>query len=173
MLGLVIAFNPKLTSDKISVHLLDGNLIRIVKSKAGFGSLIWGRVFGFSIMFALVLLLSLHRWTVLLVFPYAGLQGFTIVMNCYWVVGKHGMIAGVALLLIYSIWLFLSLCIIIMAIVFCIRHCAQVRRGGFRGTMRWSEFGRGCFMFLFAVVLVAVLEWLVYFLVLSRFVFIS
>ena len=172
ILGFVMVFNSKVTADKISNSLLDNNILRIVKPNTSFGGLVLGRLFGFILFFALIFVVCLHRWTVCFVFLLVGYRGFSMVVNLYWTVAKFGLVAGIALFLVYLILFLILLVIFMVAVIFFMRATVGVRRGGFRGGMRWRDFLKGSIMLLFAVTVFAILEWLLYLLVLGKIIFV-
>jgi len=169
--GFVTIFTAKFSVTSVSNGMLDVNLLRVIRS-TGFVSIILGRVLDFALLFLGIFLVCMHRWTVFLVFPYVAYRGFSIVVNLYWIFAKFGMFTGLALFLSYLFWFIVLLFIVFAVIIYCMRMCAGVRRGGFRGAIRWNDFARHCGVFLGVICVFAFLEWLVYWLVLSKIVFI-
>lgn len=170
--GFVTVFNPRITFYNISTGFLDTNLYRVIYPNAGLGILILGRTFSFAIFFALVFAVSLSKWTSWLVFVFSGYQGFSLVINMYWVFAKFGIVSGGVLFLVYVILLLILLCIELCAVVYCLRVCENVRKGGLRGGMRWHDFFSGCLKFLIVIVVFSFVEWIFYWLIISRIVFV-
>jgi hypothetical protein len=169
--GFAVMFNARMTVDRISRTLLDANLQRALMPMAGVGGFLMGRIFDFILALALVFLLSLHRWTVLLVFPFVALKSYTLVVNLYWIVARFGFMAGGVLFFIYLFWLIVIMIVFITAVVFLLRSCAGVRQGGFRGALQTKRFLKSMGIFVGVILAIGFLEWVLYALVLSKFVF--
>jgi len=172
-IGLSMIFNPRMTANTISNNLLDGNILRVIRANTGVGAILAGRIFSFSLIFAFIFAMCLSKWTVLGVFPLAAYQGFSLVINLYWAILRFGVFSGTVLFVVYLVLKIILLVITLVAIVYCLRCCSEIRRGGFRGGMRWRHFFHGCFGFLCAIVVFALVEWFMYWLVLSKILFIA
>jgi len=172
ILGFVMVFNSKVSADKMSTSLIDGNILRIVRPTTSIGGLILGRLLDFVIFFGIIFVVCLHRWTVFFVFLLAGYRGFSMVVNLYWSLAKFSVISGVALFLVYLILFLILLIIFLAAIVFCLRATAEVRRGGWRGGIRWQDFTKGGIVLLCIIIGFALLEWALYWLILSKIMFV-
>jgi len=173
VLAFTVVFNSKVTPSTISNNLLDSNLLRVIKPNIKFGALMVGRIFYFALFFALVFLVCLHRWTVWLAFPLALFKGFSFIVNMWWIVAKFGFVTGLVLFFFYLVWFIVLLMLVVAVIVYCLRACETCRRGGLRGGLRWREVGKSAGIFLVAVTILAFFEWVSYWLVLSKIVFIT
>lgn len=171
VIGVTTVMNPKITAGNISSHLLDTNLARVIKPSASVGKLFAMRIFAFGLAFLLVLVVCLNRWTMLLSFIVAGYQGFSAVLNLYWIIAKFGVV-GIVLLVIYAILLVGLAVLTICMIVFCMRVGACARGAGMRGAIDWPVLGRGTLMLGIAISAFALLEYLFFFVILSRIVFV-
>ena len=169
--GCVMVFNPMLTVRNIGEHLIDGNLRRAVSPVAGIGGMIFGRVLDVLVVGLMIFVVALTNWSVVLVFPLAAFRGYCLVMNLYWAFFKFGMPHGLILFVVYLFWLLVAVVLFVIAVVFIMRHCAGIRRYGFKTGIRWREFCKGLLVICCAAAVVGFFEWLVYFLVLSRMVF--
>jgi len=172
ILGFVMVFNSKVSADKMSNSLIDGNILRVVRPTTTIGGLILGRLLGFTVFFGIIFIMCLHRWTVFFVFLIAGYRGFSTVVNLYWSLAKFSIVSGIALFLVYLILFLILLVIFLSAIVFCLRATAEVRRGGWRGGICWKNFSKGCVVLLCVIVGFALFEWVLYWLILSKIMFV-
>ncbi|MDR0462499.1 MAG: hypothetical protein LBG88_04205 [Christensenellaceae bacterium] len=172
VIAITVVFNPKFTATLISNNLLDTNLPRVIRPTTGLGAILMARIFAFAIIFGLVFALTLHKWTVFLVFPIAGYKGFEIFINLYWTITKFGMATGTVLFVCYFIILLALLVLTLAMMVFCMRFCEPIRLGGFRGGVQWKCFWPPAIKFLVAIVIFAIGEYFIYWLLLSKFVFV-
>ena len=167
-----MVFNSKVSADKMSNSLIDPNILRVVRPTTSIGGLILGRLFDFVIFFGIVFVVCLHRWTVFFVFLLAGYRGFSMVVNLYWSLAKFSVVSGIALFLVYLVLFLILLVIFLAAIVFCLRVAAEVRRAGWRGGICWKNFTKGCIVLLCVVVGFSLLEWVLYWLILGKIMFV-
>jgi len=176
LIGVVIAitvvFNPKFNPLLISNNLLDTNLSRVIRPNIGLGAIMMSRLFSFAITFALVFVVCLHRWTVWLVFVMTGYQGFSLFISLYWTISRFGMATGSVLLVVYLLLLLALLVLTYCVIIFCMRNLASARQCGLRGGIRWREFLFSSARFLIAIAIFGFIEWILYWLILSKFVFV-
>jgi len=173
IIAITVVFNPRFDPLKhISNNLLDTNITRVIRPTAGLGAILLSRIFAFAVIFSIVFLVCLHRWTICLVFPLAAYQGFSLFINLYWTITRFGVATGTVLFLVYFFLLLALLFIIFVAMVFCMRTCEPVRKGGFRGGIHWNKFGYRCLKIFIVVACFALVEWLMYWLILSKFAFV-
>lgn len=168
--GIVFICNPLLTHNKISNNLIDVNILNVIAPSTSIISIVLARLFDFLLVFAFVFLVCLTGPTSLLCFPYLIFRGFSIVINCYWIIAKFGLMGGLLLFIVYLVVLLLLTAIFLCAMVFVMRHCTSIRRHGFR-THRWRDFFRGLGVILTIVFILALAEWLFYVLFLSKVIF--
>ena len=171
ILGCITMFNSLFTVSKIGKHLLDGNLRRAVSPTAGIGGMLFGRVSDLFLIGLMVFAVCLTNWSTLFVFPLVAFRGYCLVINLYWAFVKFGAFAGVVLFLVYLFWLIIALGLVIITTVFLMRHCAGIRRYGFKTGLRRKIFFKGLVTLAFSAAVIGFFEWLVYFFVLSRMVF--
>ena len=170
VIAITIVFNPRFNPIHISNNLLDTNLPRVVRPGAGLGAIIMARIFSFALISVLVFVVCLHKWTVWLVYIITGYKGFGLFINIYWTIARFGA-TGVILFIVYFILLIMLLILTLVMIAFCLRTCAPIRRTGLRGALRWDRFSSSCLQFFIAITILAFVEWFLYWLILSRFVF--
>ena len=172
VIGLMTAMNARIRVESISTNLLDSNLLRAVRPTASFGGMMIGRMWLFVVSFAIIFVVSLNRWTVFVVFPITAYHGFSIVINMYWVIARFGVPLGSVLLVTYLLILVAVLVLVLVATVYCMRICVPARSGGLRGAINWRCFGRDTLSFLCAITVVALVEYFLYWAILSKFVFV-
>ena len=173
IIGLITIFNPLITHDKINGSILDANLLRATTTKNGIGAIILARLFEFTTITAFIFLVCLNTYTALFTLAYCGLRTCTIVINIYWIIAKFGIISGLVILLVYIFFLILLLLVYIALAVYMLKTCAQIRRNGFRYAIRWKALWHALLIFALAITIIALLEWLVYILILSKFIFLT
>ena len=171
-IGLSVIINPKIKPEMISDNLLDTNLLRSIRPNIGFGAMIMGRVFFCVLFFGVIFLMSLNRFTMWGVAIMLAYRGFALVINLYWVLLKFGFTTGLVLFFIYLVLFLTLVAFYLVAAVFCLRVCAPVRAGGLRGGIRWGEFSHAALTFLCYILAFAIIEWGMYWAVLSKIVFV-
>jgi len=172
VIGLYTAFNVRIKVDHISQSLLDTNLKRVVRPTAGFVGILLGRIFAFFVMMGLTMLVCMHRWTLFLVFGLATYHGFNVVINLYWIIARFGVATGSVLFTFYIFILIAVMVTYIVMTVYCMRVCTPIRGAGFRNCFKWSEVGSACISFAIACAVIAVTEFLIFYLLISKIVFI-
>ena len=172
VLGMVVVFDPLLDHFRITRELLDGNIINAASPNRGVFSFILVRLIDFLFSFGLVMLFCLSKWTFLLVFPFLAFRSFWMVVNLFWILDRFGMAHGLVLFLVYSVVLTFVLMVFICSIIFALKRGKQCRVYGLRVGLRWGEVRAHACCFLIILTAVGFVEWLLYFLVLSRMVFI-
>ena len=171
ILGLVVIFNPLLNHLRISNHLLDGNVLNVTTPNRSLWAFIFIRLLDFGFAFLLVLLFNLTKWTMLLTFPYIAFRAFWIVINLFWIIDLFGFVHGFLFFVTYLVILTVLLVIFATACVFALKRGKVVRLFGLRCGFRWREIKGALFALLVCLLLVAFIEWLLYFLLLSRMVY--
>jgi len=172
VIGIVVVTNPRITPIMITQNLLDVNILRVVRPNTSFGSIFFGRIFYFLLLCAFAFLVSLHRWTVWIVYVLVGYRGFVVVVNLYWIIAQFGFVVGVALFIVYLLLFIILLALTVCVMMHIIRECSWVRSGGFRGNLRWKDWQRICIIFVSAIVIFTIVEWLLYWTILSKFVYV-
>jgi ABC-type multidrug transport system fused ATPase/permease subunit len=168
-IGVMTVVNPLLTASKVNNSLLDVNILNVTKV-SGIAGIIFGRVFEFVVFSAFVFLVCLHSWTALLCFPLLAFRGFSLVINIYWIIAKFGMFTGLGLLIVYVIILVGLIGLYACLALYIMGQCSQVRCCGFRGH-KFREFFRCMFWFTVVFVAIALVEWVLYFLMFSKMIF--
>jgi len=172
VIGIIIVANPRVMPEMISERLLDVNVLRVVRPNTTFGGVIIGRFLLFALFCLGVFLLSLSKWTVWIIYVFAIYRGFVTVINLYWIIATFGLVMGMALFLVYMVLFLILIFIHIIVMMICIRECSWVRRGGMRGSLRWKDWQRFVICFAIMIVVFAIVEFLMYWLILGRFVYI-
>ena len=171
VIGFITILNPLITHESINESLIDANLLRATTTSNGLASIILARLFEFATVAAFIFLVCLNTYTALLALAYCGLRTCTIVINIYWIIAKFGLISGLVMLIFYIFFLLLLLAVFVALVIFMLKNCAQIRRNGFRYAIKWRDFWRTIFIFAVIITVIALLEWLVYILILSKFIF--
>ena len=172
IVGITIAAHPKITVAMISNNVLDENMLRAVKPTSTFGSLVLGRLIMIAIFCAITFAVCLHRWTYWICFVLAAYQGFTLVVNLYWILAKFGLVVGLPLFIVYLVLLLALVGLYICAIVYCMRTGAKARELGLKSGINLKRVGRDALVALAAAGVFALVEWLFYFIILSKIVFV-
>ena len=162
IIGASTVSSPKVGVSQIPSHLIDANIVRVVRLTGGFGSMLWARIFGFALFFACAFVVCLNKWTSWLVFPLIAFQGFTLVINMYWILTRFGIATAVPLFIFY---------LLIMLALLVLEICAVIYLLHLRGRIRGNNVARPCFMFLCSIAVFALVEWVLYWLILARLVF--
>jgi len=171
-IGIIGIVNPRIMPTMISLNLIDTNLLRIVRPNTSFGGIIMARAMYFALFCLMIFVFSLSRWTVWLVFVMAAYRGFVTVVNLYWIVATIGMVMGFALFIVYLILFLLLIVLMIIVMIICIRECSWIRKGGFRCNLRWKDWQRHSIVCITTIISFAILEWIMYWLILSRFIYV-
>jgi hypothetical protein len=171
VLGVMTAFNTRIKVDHISKNLLDTNLLRVVRPTASFFGIMLGRIFFFALTFVILFVLCLNRWSSFLVFGIATYHGFNMIINFYYIFARFGATGGVLFavyFLLFPILIFLTM----VATVYCLRVCEPIRHGGFRGGICMRDFWRSMMYFFTVVAIFAFIEYIFFWLILSKIVFV-
>jgi hypothetical protein len=171
-IAITVISSPKFTAAAISDSILDVNILKVIRPNTGLGAMMIARMFSFAVSFAIIFVLSFKKWTVIIIFPLAGYKGFEIFINLYWTITKFGMATGIVLLITYFVFLTVLLVITLAAAIYCMRLCEPVRLGGFRCGVDWNGALYNVLKFFGAVFVFALAEYFVYYLILSKLVFV-
>ena len=171
-IGAIAIFDPLLTHFRITRDILDGNIINAATPNRSIFSFFLIRFSDFVFGLLLVLLFSMTKWTVLFTFPYVAFRAFWVVINLYWIVDRFGFLHGFVLFLVYLVVLTALLVLFLCATIFALRRGKVCRQYGFKEAFRWREIRNTVYALTMALALVAFLEWLLYFTILSRMVFV-
>jgi hypothetical protein len=96
-----------------------------------------------------------------------------IVVNLYWIIARFSLLNGLVLLLAYGLFLIVLMLVCVCLVVFMLKNCSRIRRNGFRYGIRWDDFWRTLFVFALVITAIALVEWFVWWLILSKFVFLA
>ncbi|MCL2569939.1 MAG: hypothetical protein FWE16_01895 [Firmicutes bacterium] len=169
----IIAINdPLLTHFRISIGLIDGNIVNAASPDRGPFSFIFSRFLDFGFAILLVILFCMTKWTSWLTFPFIAFRAFWSVINLFFIVDRFGFFHGMPLFIVYLIVFVFTTIIFICACIFVLKRGRLCRLYGSRVGYNWNEIKRAVFAILTAVVVVALIEWLLYFLILSRLAFV-
>ena len=171
-IGAFVVFDPYFHHFRITPELLDNNITNVLAPSRGIFAFIMARLMEFSFGLLLVFIFNLSRFSFWLTFPYIAFRAFWKVINLFWIVDRFGFTHGSVFFLVYLILFLFMLFLFIVSALFLIKRCAQIRKYGFRVGCRWHEVRRPCFYIIVGILAVGVLEWLMYFLVLSRLVYV-
>lgn len=172
VLGIIVSFNPLISHLWISNQLLDGNVLNVASPNRGLFTFLIVRLLDIMFGLVLVLLFNMTKWTMLLTFPYIGFRAFWAVINLFWIIDLFGFFHGFLFLVTYIIFFTILLALFACACVFALKRGKIARLYGLRMGFRWMEIKGAVMMLLVSVAVIALLEWLIYFLILSRMVFI-
>ena len=171
VLGIIVVFNPLLSHIWISNHLLDGNVINVASPNRSLWIFLLVRFLDILFGLILVLLFNLTKWTMLLTFPYIGFRAFWMVINIFWIIDMFGFVHGFLFAITYII-VFVALIIIFAGTcIFAMRRGKMARMYGIKMAFRWNEIKSATWTLLFAILVIGFIEWLLYFLILSRMVY--
>lgn len=176
VIGIVIAcivvVNPLMTYSKISSAIIDLNITNATYPKSTIGSFIIGRLIDFCLGLLFLFIVCLNSWTALISFPFLAFRGFALVINLYWVAARYGIAAGAPLLICYTVFLIAVTIIFVCAALFIMHRCTEIRCSGMR-VFNWRSFFRTLSIYLVVVGIIALLEWLVYAVILSKIIFLA
>jgi len=172
VLGVVVAFDPMLNYFRLTRDLLDGNLMNVTKPGRSLFAFIATRFIDFGFAFILVVLLGMTKWTMLFIFPYLSFRAFWAVINIFWIIDRFGAFHGAVLVIIYAIILLSLLVLFTAACVFALKRGRSVQLYGLRCGYRLAEIRRSLVTMTIFLVTIAFIEWLLYFLILSRMLFV-
>lgn len=157
--------------EDINSGFIDINIINATGVGKGVGSFIWGRIvvvfMPLTLMFGFCVLSSV---TALIVFPFMALQGYWVVMSCWWVMQEY-MLSSIMLLLFYSVWSILVLQVLLAALIWVMKLSAAIRRLGWRAGCRWRDIWFGVGVIVGAEIALALVEYLVYWVFLARIIY--
>jgi len=172
LIGIIVGFlavsDPLLHHWRISQNLIDRNIINSINPERGLFNFLFSRFFDIFFAAILMFLMVLTRFTKWMVFPFLGLQGYWVVVNLFWIMNRFGL-SGVILAISYLVILILVLLIMISVAVFIIKLGRIIRKFGFRACD--NTHLKVITIFTAIVVALAIIEWMLYFLILSRMVF--
>ena len=171
ILGIIVIFNPLLNHLWISNHLLDSNVLNVASPNRSLWTFIFMRLLDFGFAFLLVLLFNLTKWTMLLTFPYVTFRAFWMIINLFWIIDLFGFLHGLLFFLTYLIVFTVLIVIFMSACIFALKRGKTARQFGIRCGFKWSEIRGTLLALLISLSLVALFEWLLYFLLLSRMVY--
>ena len=168
IIGIVTILNPGVTVERIGRNLIDNNVLNAIAPRASFGRFIATRLIEFGMITAFIFLLCQTRFTSIFVFGYITFRTSTITINLFWIIARLGMFGGVILFSFYLVFFLLLLCLLAAKTVFIMKQCAILRNYGFRRGICWWSFFKTICIFATLVSIIAVLEWLCFWLIFSK-----
>lgn len=171
VLGIIVAFNPLLSHLWISHHLLDRNVLNVASPNRSLWVFILARFLDIFFGLLLVMLFNMTKWTMLLTFPYLGFRAFWMVINVFWIIDVFGFVHGALFAITYIIVFVVLLVVFAGVCVFALKRGKCIRMYGFKMAFRWREIKGAIWTLLIITLFIAFVEWLLYFLLLSRMVY--
>ena len=172
VVGIFAIFHPLMDYQRISQSLLDQNIINHASPNRGIFGFVFARLLEVALGVILVILFNMTKWTFLLTFPYLALRGFWMVINLFWIADRFGFLHGLPLLIVYTVIL-LAVCVLFLCLcVFLLKRGQHIRKFGFRGGFRWREIKNTAITMLIITLAIGAIEWLLYFTILGRLVYI-
>ena len=175
MAGMVVAIiaipRQNIVVDDINANFIDRNITNAIGVNSGFGSFVWGRLL--TVFLPLLLLFGfsvLSSFTALIVFPFMALQGYWLVISCWWLMQAYAL-SSVLLLLFYGVWLILVLQVMLAAVVWMMKSAAVIRRLGWRVGFCTREIVFGIGIIVGVEIALAFVEYLVYWVFLARIIY--
>jgi hypothetical protein len=173
--GLIIALiaipRQEIIVDDINSNLIDRNIINATGVGSSFGSFIWGRLIAlFLPLLLLFLFCVLSNFTALIVFPFMALQGYWLVMSCWWIMQEYAF-SSMLLLLFYGVWSVLVLQVLIAAVIWIMKLSAAIRQLGWRCGFSRRELLVGIGTIVGVQTALASVEYLVYWVFLARIIY--
>jgi len=150
---------------------LDGNIINVASPNRTIFSFLLVRIADIGFALLLVFLFNLSKWTMWITFPYVGFRVFWHIINLFWILDRYGFLHGATFFFFYLIVFVFILVLFAIATVYLIKKCAQIRKFGFRTFFRWAELKRPLLWITTSVLIIGFIEWLLYFLVLGRMIY--
>jgi hypothetical protein len=175
LVGMTVAIvaipRQAITVNDISTGLIDQNLINASAVNSSLFGFIWGRIMSVLLPLAVRFLFCiLSKVSSFIVFPYIALQGYWLVMTVWWTLNKFAL-GSVVLLGFYAVWLVLLLQVLIACVIWVMKISSSIRRVGFRCGFNFREFSAGLGVIIGVEVLLAIFEYLVYFIFLARIIY--
>jgi len=172
VLGMIVAFNPIMHHQWISRHLLDGNVLNVTAPNRGIFAFLFARLLDVGFGALLLMLFNLTKWTMLLSFPYIAFRAFWMVINLFWIIDAFGFVHGLLFFVFYFVVFIALLLMFMCAAIFALKRGKHCRMYGWRVGLRFSEIKGAVLWFTAIVAILAFIEWLIYFLILSRMVYV-
>lgn len=172
ILGVVVVSDAMLDHFRISRQFLDGNVMNVASPNRTIFPFLLVRFFDIIFALMLVFLFNMSKFSMWLTFPYLGFRAFWSVVNLFWIIDRYGFVHGGVFFIFYLVIFIAVLLLLLVSTVFMIKKCAQIRKFGFRGCCRWHDIKRPIAWICTGVFAIGFVEWLLYFLVLGRLVFI-
>ena len=172
VLGVIVAFDARLNYFRLTPDLLDGNIMNVTQPGRSLFAFITSRFIDFGFAFILVSLLAMTKWTMLFVFPYLAFRAFWAVINIFWIADRFGAFHGLVLIIVYVVILLSLLILFMAACVFALKRGRTAQLYGLRCGYRWGDIRRPLITISITLAFIGFVEWLLYFLILSRMVFV-
>jgi len=166
--GVITLFNPNVTAARIGRNLIDGNVLNAIAVRATFGAFIVNRMLEFVFSAAFIFLLCQTAVTSLFAFAFVGFRACTITINLYWIIARLGPVGGGVLFIFYLVFFIVLLAVFAAMVVFIMKQCACIRSYGFRRGICWKGFFSAMLVFACIITVIAVLEWLSFWLIFSK-----
>lgn len=160
-----------ITVDEINTALIDGNILNMATPDANIGGFIWQRVLvvvvPVAVLFAGGLVVS---WGVVLIFPLVFFQGYWLCLSLWWV-WLYYSYPGILLLVFYALWLVLVGLLLIAALLWVNQITKNLRACRCQGWPAWGQTLHGLLTIVLVAVVFGLIEYLVFWTMLGRFVY--
>ncbi|MCL2755816.1 MAG: hypothetical protein FWE45_02075 [Firmicutes bacterium] len=173
IIGSIALFNPLVTHFQITRNFLDANVLNVITPNRGLFAFVLARFFDLAFALTLVFLFNLSKFSFWLTFPYVGFRAFWMVVNLFWIVDRFGFVHGSIFFFAYLVIFIILIIMFSLACIFIMKRCAQIRKFGWRSGCSFREIRHPLFWLTASILLIAFVEWLLYFLILGRMVYIA
>jgi len=171
VVGVITVGAGDITAREITIDFVDRNILNSAGANTTIGQFMVQRAL--AVFMPMLLLFGfglIAGWLSFVIFPIMAFQGYWMVMSLWWTANFYSMGAGL-LVAFYIVFLFASMLILAVGSIWVMRLANNIRRLGFRCGCNIQEILKGLGVILGAAVLLAVLEFLVYWVFLGRLVF--
>ena len=172
-IGIVTVANPLTSHARISRNLIDINLFTTTGLNQGFGRIVFSRLIEFATVTLFLFVINLNRFTAFITFGYFALRTSLLVINVYWSITRFGVMSGVVLGVSYLIILLVVLALFVCLAVYIMRITSGIRRNGFKHGLKCSDALKVIAIFATAMLVIAIIEWLIFWIILSNFIFLN
>jgi hypothetical protein len=169
--GIIIIYANEIGGEDINRNFVDQNIINSASVNSTFGGYIGQRLLGLFLPLTLLFILGiLSGWTAMAVYPFMFLQGYWFIMTVWWTVYEYTL-GAIILLAFYIVWLLIVLAVLIFAVLWIMKITQNIRCFGFRAGFCWIELWRGLGVILATMLIISFVEYLVYWVLLSRIIY--
>lgn len=169
--GVITLSTREIGTDQIGSNFVDQNIINSASIDSTIGEYIVQRLITLFLPLALLFIMCvISKVTAWIVFPFMVLQGYWFVMTIWWTLQNYAL-GAFFLLAFYAVWLLLMLTVTVIAVIWLMNICRHIRKLGFRCGYNWKEFWFGMLILFGLQLFFAILEYMVYWVFLSRIVY--